>query len=308
MRTERRALLLSAAAALLVGSVGVTVALVSNSRAILLDGMFNLTYFLVALVSVRVAHLAQQPGDEAFPRGYSYFEPLINAGKGLLILGVSAVALADSLAALVTGGREILAGLAIAYAAFATIACSVTCLLLYLIWRREPTPLIRADLENWLVNSVISASVLLAFALIPLAQRTEFSGITPYIDPVLVAAVVILCLGVPLKMAWRGIMELLDRAPPEHVTRPLRQAVDDVLAPLPVRQRYIRIVRPGRTVFVTAHVVLPEDFPVESLGRLDQIRHQLDTALRGIQPRLITDVLFTADERWAAPKSGIASR
>lgn len=304
MKTERRALLLSAAAALLVGGVGVTIALISNSRAILLDGMFNLTYFLVALVSVRVARLAQRPDDEAFPRGYSYFESLINAGKGLLILGVSAVALVDSLAALVTGGREILAGLAITYAAFATMACSVTTLLLYAIWRREPTPLVRADLENWLVNSVISAAVLLAFALIPLARSRGFAGITPYIDPVLVAAVVILCIGVPLRMAWRGIMELLDRAPPEHVTRPLRKAVDDVLAPLPVQKLYVRIVRPGRTVFVAAHIVLPDDFPVERLSRLDQIRQQMDAALRRLEPRLVTDVLFTADERWALPTSG----
>lgn len=291
--------------ALLVGSVGVTMAMTSNSRAILLDGMFNLTYFLVALVTVRVASLAQRPDDEAFPWGYGYFESLINAGKGLLILGVSAVAFVDSIAAAAGGGREIVAGLAILYAVFATFACTGTTLVLYVMWRREPTPLVRADVENWLVNSMISAAVLLAFCLIPLARAWGHGGMTPYIDPVLVAVVVLICIGVPLRMAWRGIMELLDRAPPDHVVRPLRKAVDEVLAPLPVRSLYLRVVRPGRTVFVTAHIVLPEDFPVERLTRLDQLRHELDEALRRIEPRLVADIVFTADERWAAPTSGV---
>lgn len=304
MRYERRALLLSTVAALLVGVVGVTMAMITNSGAILLDGMFNLAYFMFAVVTVRVASLAQRPDDEAFPWGYSYFESLINAGKGLLILGVSAVALVDSLAALVSGGREISAGLAIIYGVFATCTCSGTTLLLYLIWRREPTPLVRADMENWMVNSLVSSAVLLAFGLIPLADAWGFGRITPYIDPTLVAGVVLICLGVPVRMAWRGVMELLDRAPPEHVTGPLRKAVDEVLAPLPVRKLYLRIVRPGRTMFVTAHIVLPGDFPVERLTRLDEIRQQLDAALRRLEPRLVTDVLFTADDRWAMPTSG----
>ncbi len=304
--TERNALFLSTAASLVMGVIGVTVALLANSGAILLDGMFNLTYFLVALASVRVARLVQQPGDERFPRGYAYFESLINAGKGLLILGISAVALVDALMALLSGGRAIVVGLAIGYAAFATLFCALVTLLLHIAWRREPTPLVRADRENWLINTVVSGAVLLAFGLIPLAQARGLAGLAPYIDPALVAAVVLLFIGIPLRMAWRGVMELLDRAPPEAVSRPLVAAIDTVLAPLPVCQRYIRIVRPGRTVFVTIHIVLPDDFPVERLPRLDQIRQALDGALRRLEPRLVTDTLFTADERWAVPRTGIS--
>lgn len=304
MRTERAALVLSAFASLLMGGIGVTMALVSNSGAILLDGMFNLTYFLVAMATIRVARLVQQPGDEFFPRGYSYFESLVNAGKGLLILGVSAVALVDAIAALVSGGRVILSGPAIAYAGFATVFCAGITVLLHLALRREPTPLVRADRDNWLVNTLVSATVLLAFALIPLSQSLGFDRVTPYIDPLLVAVVVIALLGVPVRMAWRGVMELLDRAPPEQVSRPLRAAVDGVLASLPVQKRYIRIVRPGRTVFVTVHIVLPEDFAVARLGDLDKIREQIDRGLRGVEPRINIEVLFTADERWALTTLG----
>jgi len=303
MRTERNALLLSAVMALVVGGAGLTLAILTNSRAILLDGMFNLTYFVVALAAVRVAQLTRRPDDEHFPWGYSYFESLINAGKGLLILGISAVALVDSVLALISGGREVVAGLAIAYAVFATLACSLTALLIYWVWRLEPTSLVRADLENWVVNSLVSAAVLTAFCSIPIARAMGYPALTPFVDPALVAAVVLICLGVPIRMAWSAIMELLDRAPPAHVTAPVKAAVDAVLAPLPVRRTYLRVVRPGRTLFVSVHVLLPPDFQVGELARLDRIREQVHDTVRRLEPTVITDVLFTTDPRWAAPAS-----
>ena len=120
MRSERAALLLSAAAALVLGAVGVAAAVATGSGAILLDGLFNLCFFATALFTLRVAALLARPDDERYPFGYLFFEPLINTVKGLLILGVSLFALVDAAIALATGGRAVAFGPAIAYAAFAT--------------------------------------------------------------------------------------------------------------------------------------------------------------------------------------------
>ena len=87
--TERAALRLSAAAALLIGVLGLAAALATGSGAILLDGLFNLTFFATALLTLRVATLVARPDDEPYPFGYIFFEPLITTVKGLLILGVS---------------------------------------------------------------------------------------------------------------------------------------------------------------------------------------------------------------------------
>ncbi len=304
MKAERRALLLSALMSLIVGGIGLSFAVLTGSRAIMLDGLFNLTYFIVALATIRVARLSMRPDSDEFPFGYAYFESLINAGKGLLIFGVSVLALADSLFALVTGGREILAGVAIGYAVFATLTCTVTFATLRRSYRAHPTPLVLADVENWLINSLVSGAVLLAFCLIPLARMLGWDAITPYVDPLLVALVALFCLGMPVRLAWRAIMELLDRTPPAHVTRPVREAIDRSLAHLPVKRLYVRMVRPGRTLFVSVHLVLPDDYPVGTLQTLDAERARLDEAIRQVHPRVVTDVLFTADERWAAPTTG----
>ncbi|HBT05933.1 MAG TPA: cation transporter, partial [Alcanivorax sp.] len=156
MKSERGALILSVVMSLVVGAAAVTAASLTQSKAILLDGLFNLIYFLVALVTVRISVLAAQPDDRKFPFGYGYFESLVNAGKGLLILGVALFALVDAVLALLAGGREIVAGPAIGYAVFATLACSLTAWALHRSRRHVDSPLMRADFENWLVNALIS--------------------------------------------------------------------------------------------------------------------------------------------------------
>lgn len=305
MKTERAALLLSASMALLMGIIGLGFALASDSRAILLDGLFNLTYFGAALVTLRVAHLTTQPDSDEFPFGHAYFESLVNAGKGLLILGISVVALLDALIALATGGRPVVAGLAIAYAAFATLLCSITGWLLYRSRLQADSPLVRADVENWVLNSLISLTVLAAFCLVPLMHWLDWPHATPYVDPLLVALIVVICLGVPIRMASRSIQELLNRAPSAEIRRPVEAAIDATLAQLPVRGRHIRMVRPGRTLYVSIHVILPPDCPIESLTTLDEFRTELDAAVRGKHPRAVVDTMFTAREYWAAPKSGL---
>ena len=88
MFTERTELLVSTIAALALGLLALAVALGTGSAAVLLDGVFNLCFFVTALATLRVAKLLQRPDDARYPFGYVQFEPLINMAKGLLILGV----------------------------------------------------------------------------------------------------------------------------------------------------------------------------------------------------------------------------
>ena len=67
MRSERAALVLSAAAAVLLAAVGIAAAVATGSGAILLDGLFNLCFCVTALFTLRVARLLARPDDERLP-------------------------------------------------------------------------------------------------------------------------------------------------------------------------------------------------------------------------------------------------
>lgn len=301
--------MLSAIMAGLLGTVAVSFALLSNSQAILLDGIFNLIYVIIALITVRVSSLVVLPDNDRYPYGYAYFEPLVNAGRGLVILGVGLLALGDSLLSLFSGGREVTAGLAIGYAAFATLTCTLTLLLLRSAHRRVPGPLLAADVENWLINSLISGAVLLAFCTVPVLNHLQWATAARYVDPLLVTLVVALfCLAVPARMTVAAIKELLNRSPPLVVRRPVEQAVAEVLSDTPVTCHRTRMVRPGRTLYVVVYLVLPPEASRQTLREQDRLREQLLTRLQTLTPRLVLDVVITGDERWLDQGPGAMSQ
>ena len=244
---ERRYLLLATVGNLLIGCVGIAASVISSSQAILLDGLFNLTYFVVGIFTLKVAGLVQKGDDARFPMGYAFFEPLVNGVKGMLVLGISIMALIGALEALFAGGRPIAAGLAVAYGTFASAACWILALITHRGAGRTGSPLIRADAENWIVNAAISSAVLLSFAAIFVMRDTALDFLVPYVDPivVLVLVVVLISISVPVRMAWQALMELLNRAPSAEILEDVKQSVREGTQELPVQTLFVRVIQPG---------------------------------------------------------------
>ena len=300
---ERRVLRRSVAGCLVVAVVGVGAAIVTGSGAILLDGLFNAAYLVTGLFTLRVAELLRRGDDRRYPAGYAAYEPLVNGLKGALILGVSVAALADALTAIVAGGREIAAGFAVAYGAFASAVGWGLAITLARDARTARSPLAEADAKNWLVNAAVSSCVVLAFAIIFLIRGTRLDGLVPFVDPLVIVALVLASIGVPIRLLWTSSMQLLNRAPDDSVTGPVRATVEGCVEPLGAKELFVRVLQPGRTRFVTAHVVLDPDRAGVSLRDLDGARERAAAALNEAHAPTVVDLVFTADRRWGAPVS-----
>jgi len=303
IHTERKILILSALACLVIGTVALVAALLSDSQAILLDGLFNLTYFLAGLFTIKISRLVMRGDDERFPNGYSFFEALMNGIKGLLILGVSVMALIGAVDALLEGGRNIEPGFAIAYAIFATILAWILAIISTKGYQSSQSPLVKADADGWIVNAAISTAVLLAFVAVYLIQDSDYQYIAPYIDPSLVLVVVAISLSVPIRMSWQALMGLLNRAPSPEIVESVTHTVRESLNDWPVEELFVRVIQPGRVRGVMVHVVLPEDYPATELSLFDQQRERTLQALKATHGMVIMDIVFTKQRRWGAPAS-----
>jgi predicted Co/Zn/Cd cation transporter (cation efflux family) len=304
MTSETRAPVLSTAAALLLGGVALAIALATGSGAILLDGAFNLCFFVTALVTLHIARLLKRPDDRQYPFGYLHFEPLINMVKGLLILGVGLIALIDAAFSLYRGGHEVAVDLALAYAAFAAVFCGVVLLALRHVQRQATSPLVQGDIENWFVNLAISVGMLVAFCLALVLQRAAMEAASKLVDPILVGLVVLLTLSVPIRMAGHGLMALLQRAPTREVVASIDEQVRGALATLPIHTLYVRVVQPGRTTYALVHVLLRDADAGLDVRRADALRRAVVTAVAQRHAPVIVDIVFTAIEEFAAPTTG----
>ena len=299
-QVEKSGLMTSIGGSLLVGLAGLVFAILTSSQAILLDGLFNITYFIISLFTLKVARLVLKGDDEYFPAGYAFFEPLINGVKGMLILGLSLMALWGAGVALFTGGRSIAAGWAMIYGALATTICWGVVLLLKKKVRNCSSPLLKVDADGWMVNAAISTAAFATFVAIWVLGHTSFTAVVPYIDPLLVILVSGITLNVPVRMAWDALMELVNRSPSLEIRSTVQAAVEQTLADLPKRALQVRVLQPGRTRLVFVHVLL-ENEAVLRVEEMDRLRDQLQGVLNGLHSATQLDMLFTKNPKWGSP-------
>ncbi len=135
------------------------------------------------------------------------------------------------------------------------------------------------------------------------SQRRDLEFLTPFIDPSLVLLVVLLSVSIPVRMAWRSLMELLGCAASPGTVKQVRSGIEACTAQLPVQNLFVRVIQPGRTLMVLAHVILPRDFRVEELASLDVVRRNTLVHLQKRHLITVLDMIFTTEPEWGALES-----
>lgn len=298
MNAERKALIMSAVGALFFAALGFAFFIPTDSDAILLDGFFSLIGFMMGLLSLRVARLAQNPDDDRYHFGYAAFEPMLNTVKGLIILIVCLFAAASSVGALLDGGREIQVGWGVFYAIIASVGCFSLALVQLRISKKAGSQLVAVDARTWLIDGFMSLVVTLAFGGAYLLTGTQWSHLVPYIDPGLVLVLAVLMLPVPLRIIKYGTGELLKAAPDVDIQKAINQGIASALLAAKMPDHNVRMVRVGREFWVLVHVLLDENRELGSAADLDTVRETLHNAVTDTEPGIVVEVIFTARQDW----------
>ncbi len=297
-RLESRALKLSAVAYLLMAALGIGFFFQSRSEAILVDGIYSLVSLAMTLIAQRVAGLVETPQTRSFHFGFAHFEPLLNSLRILLILGIGLYALASATEALFHGGRPLSTGPAVIYGALAAAGCLMMAAGQRRAARRTASPVLQVDSRNWLVDGLLSSGVFLSFLFAYFIDGTGLAHWIPYVDPVLVVALVLVILPVPVRTLAENLRQVLMEAPEPAMQADIRGRVEQAVDCLKPDLVYVRMLPTGRFLYLQVHVVLSHDHEVGSIEKLDTSRTRIESALSGIHPRLVLDVMFTADKRW----------
>jgi cation diffusion facilitator family transporter len=298
MDQEARALTLSAWMSLLMAGLGTTFGLLTQSDAIMLDGFFSLVGFAMALVTVRVARLVQQPPDEHFHFGYAQFEPFLNTIKGLLILGLAGFAFAGAVDSILHGGRDLKPGLATVYALVAMVGGLSVAAVQKKTARRTGSPLLEVDSKNWILDGMLSGVVALVFVAALFLSRSRWAHVVPYIDPALVIVLVIAIIGIPLRIVRDSLREVLAFAPAAEVQTEVRRRFDGAVEGIPLQTSHVRMMKVGRFFYILNQLVVSPEFRMGSVSELDRVRERIAKAMEGLEPPAVIDTVFTEDEKW----------
>lgn len=286
------------------GNVGITLlgvgfALWTRSEAIFLDGLFSAIHLAVSLLSLRIAGLIQQPGDDEYPFGYAMFEPFLNMGKGLVIVLVALFALFSAGEALLNGGRSVEAGIALWYALIAAAGCLSMAAIQKRFAAASHSQILDLDFKNWLIDGAISGAVAVAFAVMLLLRDTAWAWTIPYADPALVLLLVLLVLPLPLQTVIQNSLQIVGRSPDDQQRDRIEKIVAEVFEAVPHQDYHLRLMNMGRLVYVQVYlqVSLQQEDSYEP-GEVDNVRSRLYQQLHQEFPHLAMDLVVTCDRVW----------
>jgi predicted Co/Zn/Cd cation transporter (cation efflux family) len=296
---EQDALRTAAWTCLLMSVVGVVFAAITRSEAILLDGIFNGISAVSVALSVRLAKVIHSAGDRTFQFGYAHFEPMVNTIRGMLILTVSAFALASAVGTMFNGGSQLNPGLAVVYSVIVGAACGAMAVFQRRRARVTGSPMVAVDAENWIINAAITTTVGIAFIIAAVIEKTSLKGIVPYVDSILVIILTLVTSPMPLRTVRDNLRQVFQMAPEESVQESVHERVRHALAAVGTEDSVIRMGRIGRYLYVVVGLVVKPDFRCERVKDLDDLRRTLERSLQELPEQVVLDMFVTEDPDFA---------
>jgi cation diffusion facilitator family transporter len=270
-------------------------AIITQSGAILFDGVYSLIAFFMALLTLKVASLVQLPDDDRFHFGYTAIEPTLNLFKSIIIIVTCLYAVFGAVISLLDGGNSAEYGRAMIYGVFATVGCFAISAYMKHRGKLLRSDLVSVDANTWFIDGVLSASILFGFAIAYLLEQSDLAAYAPFVDPILLIILGIAILPIPGKIMLDSLKEVINKAPPEAVSAVVEKKLKQTLSAVPYEHVEVRISKCGRDLYLLVHIIVDESFGLTTITELDNIRKQSESAMREWNPSIMMDILFICD-------------
>jgi cation diffusion facilitator family transporter len=294
--TEQGTLKFSIALTVFLGVLGVASGLVTNSQAIIFDGMYSFVDVVPTVVSLLVVKLIARGTTHRFQYGFWHLEPLVAVLRDAILAVACVYAGIDALNSLTEGGHEVEYGRA---ALWAGILCIIGLTMTVLLSRRAKqfkSPMLRIDARSWLVSACLSLALLIGFAVAIALAGTRWQHWIPYVDAAALLGMALIMLPMPLIGLWRSMIDVLQVAPNELDAR-VHAVMDSIVEDHRFLEYSSYIAKAGRGRFVEIHVLVTPETRLD-IATADAIRADVSTRLNAGAPTFWLTIDFTADRRW----------
>ena len=294
--SEQGTLKFSIALTVFLGVLGVASGLVTNSQAIIFDGMYSFVDVVPTVVSLLVVKLIARGTSHRFQYGFWHLEPLVAVLRDAILAVACIYAAIDAIKALTSGGHAVEYGRA---ALWAGILCVIGFAMTLFLRRRAKalqSPMLEVDARSWVVSTFLSLGLLIGFAIAAALAGTAWQGWIPYLDAIALLSMALIMLPMPLIGLWRSMSDVLQVAPNELDAR-VHSVMDDVVKEHQFLEYSSYIAKAGRGRFVEIHVLVTPETRID-IATADAIRADVSKRLNAGAPTFWLTIDFTAERRW----------
>ena len=88
-------------------------------------------------------------------------------------------------------------------------------------------------------------------------------------------------------------------APAGDTAEEIEKHLTEAAGAFQFKNQIVRIQKHGRETYLNVHMVLDEDYAIDTIDTLDNIRAKLDAKMKAYDPQIVMDLIFVGDEKWA---------
>jgi predicted Co/Zn/Cd cation transporter (cation efflux family) len=295
---EKKLLTLSVIGALLFALIGIVWGIMSSSQMIFFDGVYSFISVILSMFSLLMAQFMTKSDIRRFPYGKEVLEPISIIVKYTAILILCIVAVISAIQAILSGGRDISLGFALLYSFLSTVGCWIVYVLLNK--RKMLSGFIMAEANQWKMDTLLSAAVLLGFLIASLISHTSYSALIPYVDPLMVLLVMGYFLKVPIVEIIKALREVLDMAPAQFIQKKVKEVTDNIQNHYQIEESILRISKAGNMLYIEIDFVLNKESKIQTVADQDKIREEISEQTKSLNYKKWLTVSFTNNKKWAS--------
>ena len=253
-------------------------AYVTHSHSLLMDCIFDVTDLIMIGPFLLLVPLLYKPVTEKRPYGFSQVESLFIVIKYSVLLVVTIQLIWDNVLILFHGGREVDAGMIAVFELVVWSGCVFIYILLHHFSKRYESLTIKAEIYIWKLDIISSLGVSAAFFIQMGLQKTQWSHLASYIDPLVAIIMACLLLIEPVKMILLNLKNLVLFAPSAEIMTQIRQVAEKYMDKVYYDIEFLDVIQTGRKTWVEIYITSHNDMMNTRI--LHQLRNEIRAELR----------------------------
>lgn len=266
---------------------------------IIFDGLYSFISLVLSMLSLYISKFMAKRDFEKFPFGKHILEPIVISIKSLIIGIMCLYSLIGAIQVLISGGNSVEFGLAIIYSVVSVVGCSIISFYMKIKQKELSSELIKAEYTQWFMDTALSAAVLFAFLIAMILSNTKLSFLNPYIDPAMTAIVSLIFITMPIKGFINSFKEVICVKANDEINDDIYVLVKEIEEEYNFEDSITRVSKVGRELRIEIDFVYNKDSKLKTLDQMDNVREEINDAIRHINYNKWLNVSFTGNKKWA---------
>lgn len=266
---------------------------------IIFDGLYSFISVVLSMLSLYINNYMAKRDFEKFPFGKHILEPIVISIKSLIIAIMCSYSLIEAIKTLMNGGNSLEFGLALIYSIVSVLGCGIISFYMKEQEKNINSELIKAECTQWFMDTALSTAVLVGFIIAMVLAGTKLKSLNPYIDPFMTIVVSLVCIRIPIKTFIESFKEVICVKANDEINDDIYVLVKGIEEEYNFEESITRVSKVGRELRIEIDFVYNKDSKLKTLDQMDNVREEINDAIKHIDYNKWLNVSFTGNKKWA---------